>query len=75
VEALCKKFNIEDKIVRRLDDVMRTREDSFEEDLKALYEVCETAKKPSGSLMVKIGELERGCFTGAGKLDQCMLTF
>ena len=24
---------------------------------------------------VKIGELERGCFTGAGKLDQCMLTF
>ncbi|CAE7263543.1 CSN4 [Symbiodinium natans] len=32
VEALCKKFNIEDKIVRRLDDVMRTREASFEED-------------------------------------------
>lgn len=75
VEALCKKFAIEEKIVRRLDDVMRTREDSFETDLKALYEVCESAKKPSGSLMVKIGELERGCFTGAGKLDQCMLTF
>lgn len=75
VEALCKKFAIEEKIMRRLDDVMRTREDSFETDLKALYEVCESAKKPSGSLMVKIGELERGCFTGADKLDQCMLTF
>ncbi|CAE7345285.1 unnamed protein product [Symbiodinium natans] len=25
--------------------------------------------------MVKIGELERGCFTGAGKLDQAMLQF
>lgn len=26
------------RIVRRLDDVMRTREDTFKEDLKALYE-------------------------------------
>ena len=69
--------------MRRLDDVMRTREDSFETDLKALYEaskvhsffdcllvplqslanfrleiccfaqVCESAKKPSGSLMAR----------------------
>eukprot|EP00435_Cladocopium_sp_Y103_P020650 s1796_g5.t1 len=53
VEALCKKFAIEEKIMRRLDDVMRTREDSFETDLKALYEVCESAKKPSGSLMAR----------------------
>ncbi|CAE8693843.1 unnamed protein product [Polarella glacialis] len=75
IDELCKKFAIEDKITRRLNDVMMTREDSFETDMKCLWEVCEQAKKPSGSLMVKIGELERGCFTGAGKLDQEMANF
>ncbi|CAJ1336330.1 unnamed protein product [Effrenium voratum] len=70
VEALCKTFDIEDRIMRRLNDVMLTREATFDTDMKALWEVCENAKKPSGFLMVKIGELERGCFTGAGKLDQ-----
>lgn len=75
VEALCQTFNIEDRIMRRLNDVMLTREGSFDSDMKALWEVCENAQKPSGFLMVKIGELERGCFTGAGKLDQAMLQF
>jgi len=75
VDALCKKFQIEDRIARRLNDVLLTREATFEQDMKALWDVCENAKKPSGFLMVKIGELERGCFTGAGKLDQEMLTF
>ncbi|CAJ1336329.1 unnamed protein product [Effrenium voratum] len=75
VEALCKTFDIEDRIMRRLNDVMLTREATFDTDMKALWEVCENAKKPSGFLMVKIGELERGCFTGAGKLDQAMLQF
>eukprot|EP00434_Breviolum_minutum_P019167 symbB.v1.2.016892.t1/scaffold1299.1/size126157/14 len=75
VEALCKTFSIEDRIMRRLNDVMLTRESTFDIDMKALWEVCENAAKPSGFLMVKIGEMERGCFTGAGKLDQAMLQF
>ena len=48
---------------------MLTREDTFDTDMKALWEarffviqrtcqVCETATKPSGFLMVKIGEME-----------------
>merc|ERR1712129_377035 len=33
------------------------------------------AKKPSGFLMVKILELERGVFTGAGKLNREIASF
>merc|ERR1719171_3095156 len=69
VMELCKTFQIEDRIRDRLNDVMMTREATFDEDLKALWQVCETAKKPSGYLMVKISELERGVFTGAAKSD------
>merc|ERR1719401_717377 len=75
ITALCKAFNIEHRIERRLNDVMLTREESFDSDMKALWEVCETAKKPSGFLMVKIQELERGVFTGAGKLDREIASF
>lgn len=70
IEELCRRFNIEDRIARRLNDVMSTREDTFDQDMRALWEVCETAQKPSGFLMVKIQELERGVFTGSGKLDR-----
>merc|ERR1719443_743194 len=75
VMELCKTFQIEDRIRDRLNDVMMTREATFDEDLKALWQVCETAKKPSGYLMVKISELERGVFTGAEKSDNDLTTF
>jgi len=75
IQALCRAFNIEDRIARRLNDVMLTREGTFDQDMKALWEVCETAKKPSGFLMVKIQELERGVFTGTGKLDRDLAQF
>merc|ERR1719510_1857419 len=75
IQALCRTFSIEDRIARRLNEVMLTREETFDEDMKALWEVCENAKKPSGFLMVKILELERGVFTGAGKLDREIAAF
>eukprot|EP00933_Yihiella_yeosuensis_P076664 TRINITY_DN8653_c0_g1_i1.p1 TRINITY_DN8653_c0_g1~~TRINITY_DN8653_c0_g1_i1.p1 ORF type:complete len:327 (+),score=70.31 TRINITY_DN8653_c0_g1_i1:147-983(+) len=76
VDELCKKFGVkEDKIIRRLSDVMMTREDTYEADMRALWQVCEQAQKPSGSLVVKIQELEQGRFTGTEKLDQSMLNF
>merc|ERR1719440_142521 len=59
VAELCKTFQIEDRIRDRLNDVMMTRDGDFDVVMKALWEVCETAKKPSGYLMVKISELER----------------
>merc|ERR1711933_127155 len=75
VSELCRHFQIEDRIRDRLNDVMMTREGTFDSDIKALWEVCETAKKPSGYLMVKISELERGVFTGAAKSDNDLTTF
>jgi len=75
VADLCKQFQIEDRIRDRLNDVMMTREGTYDEDMKALWEVCETAKKPSGFLMVKISELERGVFTGAAKSDNDLQVF
>merc|ERR1719265_815113 len=52
-----------------------TRDGDFDVVMKALWEVCETAKKPSGYLMVKISELERGVFTGATKTDNDLTVF
>lgn len=75
IAELCKEFGIEDRIRNRLNEVMMTREGSFDTDMRELWEVCRTAKKPSGFLMVKIRELERGIFTGAGKLDRDIATF
>lgn len=75
VLELCKNFQIEDRIRDRLNDVMMTREETFDSDIKALWEVCESATKPSGYLMVKISELERGVFTGAQKSDNDLTTF
>lgn len=75
IAELCKEFGIEDRIRNRLNEVMMTREGTFDTDMKELWEVCRTAKKPSGFLMVKIRELERGIFTGAGKLDRDIATF
>merc|ERR1711971_1377237 len=43
--------------------------------MKELWEVCRTAQKPAGYLMVKISELERGVFTGAAKLDRQIASF
>jgi len=75
VQELCRHFQIEDRIRDRLNDVMMTREETFESDMKSLWEVCDNAKKPSGYLMVKIHELERGIFTGAAKLGNDFTTF
>merc|ERR1719253_2150878 len=75
IEEMCKHFKIEDRIARRLNDIMLTREGTYEKDMKALWEVCEMAKNPAGHLMVKILELERGIFTGAGRLERDLQNF
>merc|ERR1719188_1961715 len=75
IEEMCKHFKIEDRIARRLNDIMVTREATYDKDMKALWEVCETAKNPAGHLMVKILELERGIFTGSGRLDRDLQNF
>jgi len=68
-EELCEHFNIEDRICRRLSDVMRTRQDTFAADMAKLWEVLESARVPAGLLMVKIKEMEDGVFVGKAPLD------
>ena len=63
------------RIVRRLDDVMRTREDSFETDLKALYEAIPFAEwckwmKPPSSLNKKQKDLSPALDTASGNAQK-----
>lgn len=75
VDELCREFGIDERIRNRLNEVMMTREQTFDSDMRELWEVCRTAKRPCGFLMVKIRELEKGIFTGAGKLDRDLAAF
>merc|ERR1719188_2506979 len=63
-------FNIEDRWIRRLNEAMRKRMDTKEQDLAKLYEVLERARSPTGLLTVKIGEMECGQFVGKIKPDK-----
>lgn len=63
-------FNIEDRWVKRLNEAMRKRKDTKEQDLAKLYEVLDRARSPTGLLTVKIGEMESGQFVGKVKPDK-----
>eukprot|EP00411_Alexandrium_monilatum_P096514 CAMPEP_0175735472 /NCGR_PEP_ID=MMETSP0097-20121207/52917_1 /TAXON_ID=311494 /ORGANISM="Alexandrium monilatum, Strain CCMP3105" /LENGTH=507 /DNA_ID=CAMNT_0017043527 /DNA_START=26 /DNA_END=1546 /DNA_ORIENTATION=- len=70
VQELGDYYNIEDRWIKRLDETMRKRRDTKEQDLAKLYEVLERARSPTGLLTVKIGEMESGQFVGKVKPDK-----
>lgn len=70
VRELGDYFNIEDRWVKRLNETMRKRQDTKEQDIAKLYEVLERARSPTGLLTVKIGEMECGQFVGKVKPDK-----
>lgn len=70
VQELCDYFNIEDRWVKRLNETMRKRQETKQEDIDKLYEVLERARSPTGLLTVKIGEMECGRFVGKIKPDK-----
>merc|ERR1719162_50174 len=70
VRELGDYFNIEERWVKRLNETMRKRQDTKEQDLAKLYEVLERARSPTGLLTVKIGEMESGQFVGKIKPDK-----
>merc|ERR1740121_2251085 len=70
VRELGDYFNIEDRWIKRLNETMRKRMDTKEQDLAKLYEVLERARSPTGLLTVKIGEMECGQFVGKIKPDK-----
>merc|ERR1719297_24965 len=70
VRELGDYFNIEERWVVRLNQVMKKRQDTKGQDLAKLYEVLERARSPTGLLTVKIGEMECGQFVGKIKPDK-----
>merc|ERR1719188_1002055 len=56
VRELGDYFNIEERWIKRLNETMRKRKDTKEQDIAKLYEVLERARSPTGLLTVKIGE-------------------
>merc|ERR1719325_159415 len=72
VQELGDYYNIEDRWIKRLNETMRKRQDTKEQDLAKLYEVLERARSPTGLLTVKIGEMESGQFVGKVKPDKAV---
>jgi len=70
VQELCDHFHIEDRLAKRLSDLMRNRQETFEQDLQKLWEVLETARGPAGLLTVKMREMEEGSFIGKAIPDK-----
>merc|ERR1719356_918507 len=70
VRELSDYFNIEERWIRRLNEAMKKRMDTKEQDIAKLYEVLERARSPTGLLTVKIGEMECGQFVGKIKPDK-----
>merc|ERR1740123_1471518 len=70
VRELGDYFNIEERWVVRLNQVVKKRLDTKGQDLAKLYEVLERARSPTGLLTVKIGEMECGQFVGKIQPDR-----
>lgn len=64
VQELCDNFNFEERQARRLNEIMKGRQDTFEGDMMKLWEKLEEARNPTGLLVVKMREMEEGTFIG-----------
>lgn len=64
VVELVHYFKIGDRHARMLNDQLKKRNNTYEEDIAALYEILKGAKNPADLLMVSIRWMERGVFRG-----------
>lgn len=64
IAEMAHHFNLDDRAVRALDQQMKRRKETFDDDLAALWEILEGARNPSGLLMVKVREMAEGTFRG-----------
>lgn len=75
VQEMADHFGLDERIAKQLDDQMKTREDTFDGDLVALWDILETARNPAGLLSVKIKEMQEGTFIGQPKMDKDIKDF
>lgn len=59
---LCSHYDIQERISRRLNNAMKKRMDTFDEDIAALWEILSEARHPAGMLQSKILEIENDDF-------------
>jgi len=64
IMELSHHFNLDERAARALDQQMKRRKDTYEDDLEALWEILKGARNPSGLLMVKVREMAEGTFRG-----------
>merc|ERR1719277_2705108 len=70
VQELARHFKLDERITRDLDVQMKKRQGTFEDDMRALWEILEGARNPAGLLRVKIREMEEGTFRGTATPDR-----
>lgn len=70
VQELAHHFKLDDRITKDLDVQMKRRSQSFDDDMRALWEILEGARNPAGLLRVKIREMEEGTFRGTATPDR-----
>mmetsp|Transcript_22801 Transcript_22801/g.65736 ORF Transcript_22801/g.65736 Transcript_22801/m.65736 type:complete len:309 (-) Transcript_22801:81-1007(-) len=70
VAELCDHFTIEDRIMLKLNEAMKTRQSTFAGDLEKLWEELATARSPAGLLMAKIRQMQEGTFVGTRKAPE-----
>jgi len=64
VADLCDYYQIEDRIMLKLNEAMKGRKDTFVGDMEKLWKELETARSPPGLLMAMIRQMNEGKFVG-----------
>lgn len=64
VMELAQHFGLSDRHTRLLDEQLKKRNNTFEEDIASMYEILKGAKNPADLLMVSIRWMSEGVFRG-----------
>merc|ERR1740121_325357 len=64
VVELTHHFNLTDRHARMLDEQLKKRNNTYEDDIAAMYEILKGAKNPADLLMVSIRWMSEGIFRG-----------
>merc|ERR1719456_2198876 len=65
VVELAHHFQLTDRHARMLDEQLKKRNDTYEDDIAAMYEILKGAKNPADLLMVSIRWMSEGIFRGS----------
>jgi len=70
VSELAEHFGLDERVTRLLDEEMKKRRKTFEEDLQALWVGLEGAKNPAGMVMMRLKDMRNGIFRGMSAMGK-----